>query len=286
MIAHALDVPRLLPNDELVEIAKEAREHPILSVRDLTVRYQNQPGCNGVNFDAYPGERIAVIGPNGAGKSTLFKAIMGLHPIYLGSVRIEDKRPDKNNLLVSYVPQHEAIDWNFPASVWDAVMMVRTRHIGYFLPPRKKDRLAVRHALEQVELWDLRRRQIGQLSGGQRRRVFIARALAQEARVILMDEPFVGVDTTVENEIFAVLDRLREQKITVVIATHNLAQASSQYDKILMINRDQIAYGCADKVFTPDNLGRTFGGRLSLWQQDDHTVLISDDPCHDHDHHP
>jgi ABC-type Mn2+/Zn2+ transport system ATPase subunit len=255
-----------------------------LQVENLIVRYPQQTGCEGVNFCAAPGERIAVIGPNGAGKSTLFKAIVGLHPIYEGRVSLDTTTPDKFKFArISYVPQSEAVDWNFPASVWDAVMMVRTRHIGYILPPRPRDRQAVKKALTQVELWPLRNRQIGQLSGGQRRRVFIARALAQEARVVLMDEPFAGVDASVETEVFAILDILREQNITVLIATHNLSQARQRYDKVLMLNRHQIAYGPADEVFTPDNLAQTFGAGITLWQGEQEFVLFSDKPCHDHD---
>ena len=257
---------------------------PSLKIENLSARYQDHYGCQQVHFTVQAGERVAIIGPNGAGKSTLFKALVGLHPIYEGYATIKGVPLNKGRSLISYVPQHEAVDWQFPVSVWDAVMMVRARHIGYILPPLRKDRLAVREALEQVELWDLRHRQIGQLSGGQRRRVFIARALAQEAQIVLMDEPFVGVDATVEQELFRILDILRDKQITVIIATHNLAQATTHYDKVLMLNIEQIAYGTPDEVFNPANLGLTFGGHLTLWHEDQQYVMIADKPCHDHDH--
>lgn len=255
-----------------------------LEIENLSARYQNHYGCQNVTLTADAGERIAIIGPNGAGKSTLFKSLVGLHSIYEGHATLNGLPISKGRNLISYVPQHEAVDWQFPVSVWDTVMMVRARHIGYFMPPMRQDRLAVRRALEQVELWDLRHRQIGQLSGGQRRRVFIARALAQEAQIILMDEPFVGVDATVEQELFRILDRVRDQKITVIIATHNLAQATTHYDKVLMLNIEQIAYGAPSEIFNPENLGITFGGHLTLWHEDQEYVMIADKPCHDHDH--
>jgi ABC-type Mn2+/Zn2+ transport system ATPase subunit len=258
---------------------------PVLEVNNLTVKYQQQIGCENVNFAAYPGERIAVIGPNGAGKSSLFKAIVGLHPIYSGKILVAGNPVRSASKLISYVPQHESVDWNFPVSIWDTVMMVRTRLIGPFLPPRQQDRQAVKSALQQVDLWDLRHRQIGELSGGQRRRIFIARALAQEAKLVLMDEPFVGVDVKVETEIFDVLDILRHKDITVLIATHNLAQAASHFDKVLMLNRQQIVFGKPVEVFTQDNLARTFGGTLRMWEEDGGLVMISDDPCHEDHHH-
>ena len=278
MTVHVHEKP--LSKDHFVE-----KLSPVLEVYHLTVKYQQQTGCENVNFAAYPAERIAVIGPNGAGKSSLFKAIVGLHPIYSGQINVVGTPVRKASKLISYVPQHESVDWNFPVSIWDTVMMVRTRLIGPFLPPRQQDKQAVKAALKQVDLWDLRHRQIGDLSGGQRRRIFIARALAQEARLVLMDEPFVGVDVKVETEIFDVLDILRRGDITVLIATHNLAQAANHFDKVLMLNRQQIVFGEPVEVFTQDNLARTFGGTLRMWEEDGGLVMISDDPCHEDHHH-
>ncbi|MCI0711959.1 MAG: metal ABC transporter ATP-binding protein [Chloroflexi bacterium] len=279
MTVHVLEKPAS-SKEHIVETLP-----PVLAVDKLTVKYQQQIGCENVNFATYPGERIAVIGPNGAGKSSLFKAIVGLHPVFTGQIRIAGNTVRQASKLISYVPQHESIDWNFPVSIWDTVMMVRTRLIGPFLLPRQRDRQAVQSALEQVDLWDLRHRQIGELSGGQRRRIFIARALAQEAKLVLMDEPFVGVDVKVETEIFDVLDILRREDITVLIATHNLAQAANHFDKVLMLNRHQIVFGKPVEVFTRDNLARTFGGTLRMWEEDGGLIMITDDPCHEDHHH-
>jgi ABC-type Mn2+/Zn2+ transport system ATPase subunit len=262
-----------------------AKQPPTLQVRGLEVRYGQRIGCQHINFDTYAGERVAVIGPNGAGKSTLFKAIVGLLPVHRGSIAIGENSHQKQHGRVGYVPQHEAVDWQFPANVWDVVMMARTRHIGYFLPPRKRDRQAVQQALMQVDMWELRQRQIGELSGGQRRRVFIARALAQGASVVLMDEPFAGVDATAEADIFGILDVLRDNQITVIVATHNLAKISGFYDRVLMVNLQQIAFGRPDEEFTAENLSQTFGGKITLWRGDNQTVAIADDACCPDEHH-
>lgn len=264
---------------------------PAIEVHNLSVRYGQVPGCEGVTFSALPGERVAVIGPNGAGKSTMFKAVVGLLPMHTGDVSVNGESCAPSHDLVSYVPQHESVDWHFPANVWDVVMMARTRHMGYVRTARKTDRQAVRDALEKVEMWQLRHRQIGQLSGGQRRRVFIARALAQKASVLLMDEPFAGVDASAEAEIMAVLDTLRDLNVTLIVSTHNLGQAARHYDKILMLNRRQIAFGPTAEVFNAANLSETFGGYLTVWQdpplsQDPSQAkvplkIIADDSCHD-----
>ncbi len=257
---------------------------PVMTVTDLAAGYNGERMLDGVSFEVYAGERVGIVGPNGAGKSTLFKALVGLLPHH-GAISIGGAPCRQSHSMVGYVPQHEAIDWKFPATVWDVVMMGRARQIGYVLPPRKRDREAVRKALERVGMWDLRRRQIGELSGGQRRRVFVGRALAQEASVLLLDEPFSGVDAQAESEIFEVLDVLRRDGIAVLLATHNLAQAATHYDKLLMINRGRmIAYGPPAEIYTPEMLGQTFGDRIALWQDGEQFVLVADKPCHDDEH--
>jgi ABC-type Mn2+/Zn2+ transport system ATPase subunit len=260
-------------------------ESPVLSVRDLSASYNGSPALHRVSFDVYAGERVGIIGPNGAGKSTLFKALVGLLPHH-GTISIQGASCRQSHTMLGYVPQYEAVDWKFPVSVWDVVMMGRARQIGYVLPPRKRDRAAVREALERVGLWALRKRQIGELSGGQRRRVFIARALAQQANVLLLDEPFSGVDAQAEAEIYQVLDVLREERIAVLLATHNLAQAATHFDRLMMMSQGRmIAYGDPAEVYTPQNLAETFGGRIALWHEGEGYVLVADSPCHDCDRH-
>ena len=252
----------------------------VLAVRELSAGYNGQRAIEGFTFDVRAGERVGIVGPNGAGKSTLFKALVGLLP-HQGAISILGASCRESHAMVAYVPQHEAIDLNFPATVWDVVMMGRARQIGYILPPRQRDREAVRAALERVGMWALRKRPIGQLSGGQRRRVFVARALAQQASVLLLDEPFSGVDAAAEGDIFQVLDVLREEGVAVLLATHNLAQAATHYDKLMLISGGRmIAFGTPDAVYTPDNLARTFGERIALWREGDQYVVVPDRPCH------
>jgi ABC-type Mn2+/Zn2+ transport system ATPase subunit len=254
---------------------------PVLTVRHLSAAYNGHRALEGVSFAVRAGERIGIVGPNGAGKSTLFKALVGLLP-HQGAISIQGASCQDSHTLIGYVPQREAIDLNFPATVWDVVMMGRARQIGYILPPRKRDRLAVREALERVGMWDLRKRQIGELSGGQRRRVFVARALAQQASTLLLDEPFSGVDATAETDIFQVLDALREDGVAVLLATHNLAQAATHYDRLLLLNHGRmLAFGTPQEVYTPQLLGATFGHQIALWQQGDQYVVVADEPCHD-----
>lgn len=257
----------------------------VMSVQNLSAGYNGDRAVEGISFEVYAGERVGVIGPNGAGKSTLFKAIVGLLS-HNGAISIQGASCHQSHTMVGYVPQHEVIDWNFPVTVWDVVMMGRARQIGYILPPRQRDRQAVQMALERVGMWELRKRQIGELSGGQRRRVFVARALAQQASVLLLDEPFSGVDAQAEADIFQVLDVLRAEKIAVLLATHNLVQAATHFDKLLMMNQGHmLAYGTPGEIYTPQNLSTTFGDRITLWQDGDQYVMIADKPCHDHEPH-
>ncbi len=258
---------------------------PVMTVRDLSAGYNGHQAIAHITFDVFAGERIGIVGPNGAGKSTLFKALVGLLP-HQGVISIRGASCRESHGMIGYVPQYEAIDWRFPATVWDVVMMGRARQIGYILPPRRRDREAVRQALERVGMWSLRKRQIGELSGGQRRRVFVARALAQQASVLLLDEPFSGVDAAAESDIFQVLDVLREEGVAVLLATHNLVQAATHYDKLMLLSGGRmLAYGPPARVYTPDNLAATFGERIALVRDGDQYLVIPDQPCHDHDEH-
>ncbi|GAB1421512.1 metal ABC transporter ATP-binding protein [Anaerolineales bacterium] len=223
---------------------------PVLSIRNLSVGYTRFPNAlEDVSFDVNPGELIAIIGPNGAGKSTLFKAIMGIIPFRSGSISILGQDCQDSHGLVGYVPQHESIDWQFPASVTDVVMMGRVKKIGWFRLPSQKDKAIVHEILEQLGLYAIRNKQIGQLSGGQKRRTFVARALAKESAVLLMDEPFTGVDIEAQEDILNILMQLQEKGITVLLATHDLSIAYNYFDKILLLNRSVLAFDQPKLVF-------------------------------------
>jgi len=208
----------------------------------------------------HSGERVAVAGPNGAGKSTLFKVVSGALPPDSGEVNISGSRPAKHS-CIAYVPQRSQVDWNFPVSVADVAMMGRSAKLGPFNFPKKRDWDFVRHALHTVELDNLATRQIGELSGGQQQRMFIARALAQEAELMLMDEPLTGLDTPAQEGLLNLLDKLRADKVTVMVATHDLEQAASHFDKILLLNKKIIAFGEPRSVLRAENLLIAYGGR-------------------------
>ncbi|MBL8132825.1 MAG: metal ABC transporter ATP-binding protein [Anaerolineae bacterium] len=240
---------------------------PALVVRGVSAGYSTAPrAIEDVTFSVSSGERIAVLGPNGAGKSTLFKAIVGLIDFNAGEISIHERDCRTSHALVGYVPQQNHVDWDFPATVRDVVMMGRLRKIGWFHHPGRRDRAAVEAALSRVGMADKGKRAVVDLSGGERQRVFIARALAQEADVLLLDEPFSAVDATAEREILDVLDRLREQQVTILIATHDLNLASTRFDRVMLIRRHLIAYGSAREVFTAENFARAYGKQVGVFQ--------------------
>jgi manganese/iron transport system ATP-binding protein len=204
------------------------------------------------------------VGVNGAGKSTLFKAIMGFLPLSRGKIRLLGLpvREALRRNLVAYVPQAEEVDWSFPVLVEDVVMMGRYGHMGILRRPSPNDRTKVDQALSRVGLLDLRHRQIGELSGGQKKRVFLARALAQESRVILLDEPFTGVDVTTEEQIIALLRALRAEGHVMLVSTHNLGSVPDFCDRTILVRGTVLAHGPTETIFTRDNLERAFGGVL------------------------
>lgn len=236
-----------------------------LSVTNLTVTYRNgHTALRNASFSIPRGTVTALVGVNGAGKSTLFKAIMGFVPAARGDIRILDvpvAQALRRN-LVAYVPQSEEVDWSFPVLVEDVVMMGRYGHMGLLRRPRPADRAAVDAALERVGMQDLRHRQIGELSGGQRKRVFLARALAQEGQVILLDEPFTGVDVKTEDQIVALLRDLRDEGRVMLVSTHNLGSVPEYCDRAVLVKETVLAYGPTDTTFTPENLQQAFGGVL------------------------
>lgn len=251
---------------------------PALAVENLAAGYQGvRNAIYAVNFAIQSGERVGVLGPNGAGKSTLFKALVGLIPHQKGSVSVHGEDCRSSHNLIGYVPQYENIDWTFPVTVRDVVMMGRVRLMGLFAWPTARQWRAVDTMLDRVGMADFRYRQIGQLSGGQRRRVFIARALAQETDILLLDEPFSGVDVKAEQEINEVLERLYREKITMVIATHDLSNATTYYDKLLLLNQTVVSFGDPHAVFAPDVLAEAYGGRIGIFHKGAETILIADE---------
>ncbi|MGR3494809.1 manganese/iron ABC transporter ATP-binding protein [Citreimonas sp.] len=236
-----------------------------ISARDVTVTYRNgHTALWNATFAIPRGTVTALVGVNGAGKSTLFKAIMGFVPAAQGEIRILGLpvREALKRGLVAYVPQSEEVDWAFPVLVEDVVMMGRYGHMGFLRRPRDADRKAVDDALARVNMQDFRQRQIGELSGGQRKRVFLARALAQEGQVILLDEPFTGVDVRTEEQIVALMRALRDEGRVMLVSTHNLGSVPEFCDRTILVKNTVLGYGPTETTFTRENLERTFGGVL------------------------
>lgn len=238
---------------------------PGIISQNVTVTYRNGlTALHDASFEIPTGTITALVGVNGAGKSTLFKAIMGFVPAARGEISVLGM-PVKEALrrnIVAYVPQSEEVDWSFPVLVEDVVMMGRYGHMGFFRRPKQADHDAVIEALNRVNMSDYRYRQIGELSGGQRKRVFLARALAQEGQVILLDEPFTGVDVQTEDAIIALLRDLRDEGRVILVSTHNLGSVPEFCDRTVLVKQTVLAYGLTKDTFTHDNLERAFGGVL------------------------
>ena len=238
---------------------------PGLAARDVTVTYRNgHTALWDATFEVPRGTIAALVGVNGAGKSTLFKAIMGFLPIAKGNITtlgMSVPQALRRN-LVAYVPQAEEVDWAFPVLVEDVIMMGRYGHMGFLRRASAEDRAAVDEALERVNMVDLRNRQIGELSGGQRKRVFLARSLAQDGQVILLDEPFTGVDVKTEEQIITLLRELRAEGRIMLVSTHNLGSVPEFCDRTILVKGTILAHGPTEVVYTQKNLERTFGGVL------------------------
>ncbi|MGG6297568.1 metal ABC transporter ATP-binding protein [Leptolyngbya sp. AN02str] len=235
---------------------------PSVQVEDVTVAYNGKVALHGASLKLYPGSIVGLVGMNGSGKSTLFKAIMGFVAPQTGRVLINGlplRRAQQQN-LVAYVPQSEDVDWNFPVDVWDVVMMGRYGHMNLLRIPKRGDRHIVDDSINQVQMTSFKHRQIGELSGGQKKRAFLARAIAQQAPVLLLDEPFSGVDIKTEKAMIELLIALRDRGHTILISTHDLASISTFCDQVVFINQTILAYGPTAEVFTQENLNRTFGG--------------------------
>ena len=235
-----------------------------IDIENVTVAYHGKVALHSASLQLQAGTICGLVGMNGAGKSTLFKAIMGFVKPNTGRVLINGlpiRQVQKSN-LVAYVPQSEEVDWNFPINVYDVVMMGRYGYMNLLRIPRSIDKQAVRESLERVEMWDMRDRQIGELSGGQKKRTFFARALAQQAQVLLLDEPFAGVDIKTEKMMINLLMELRQTGHTILVSTHDLESITTFCDQVVLINRSILAYGNTSEVFTEENLSRTFGGSV------------------------
>jgi len=250
-----------------------------LDVHDLSVIYGNgHAALHGATFSLRGGTICALVGVNGSGKSTLFKSMMGFVKPSSGTVAINEApvREALKNHIVAYVPQSEEVDWSFPVSVFDVVMMGRYGAMNFLRIPRAVDRQEVEQSLRRVGMWEFRDRQIGELSGGQKKRVFLARALAQGGRLILLDEPFTGVDVTTEDAIITLLRELRAEGCVILVSTHNLGSVPEFCDQVVLINRKVLAYGRTEDIFTEQNLTMAFGGQLRQFHFEESTIQSHD----------
>ncbi|AGT08688.1 manganese/iron ABC transporter ATP-binding protein [Paracoccus aminophilus] len=249
--------------------------------RDLTVTYRNgHTALRDASFEVPRGSITALVGVNGAGKSTLFKALMGFVPAARGSVSVlgmSVPEAQKKN-LIAYVPQSEEVDWSFPVLVEDVVMMGRYGQMGFFRHPRRIDHEAVSDALARVGMSEFRKRQIGELSGGQKKRVFLARSLAQGGQVILLDEPFTGVDVKTETAIIDLLREMRDEGRVMLVSTHDLGSVPEFCDRVVLVKGTVLASGPTSEVFTPDNLRLAFGGVLRHFVLGGQNLHDDDDP--------
>jgi manganese/zinc/iron transport system ATP- binding protein len=237
---------------------------PLLDIHDVTVAYHRRPVLWDIDLTIHEPRLVGIVGPNGAGKSTLIKAILGLVPLASGEVRLFGRPVDEVRRQIGYVPQRESVDWDFPVNMLDVVLMGTYGKLGWFRRPGRAEKQWAQECLERVGLTGLEGRQIGQLSGGQQQRTFLARALAQRADVYFMDEPMAGVDAATERAIFTLLQDLRSQGKTVLVVHHDLRTVPQYFDHVALLNMRLVASGPTAEVFTPENLRKTYGGRLSV----------------------
>jgi ABC-type Mn2+/Zn2+ transport system ATPase subunit len=250
----------------------------LIEFNDVSIAYQDQLALQHVTLTIPQGTQVAVVGPNGAGKSTLFKALVGLLPVREGQITIHGQSLHAHRDCVAYLPQHEEVDWRFPVTVHDVVMMGRMGHQGWFKFTSAGDNPLVEQCMRKMNVLDLSERPIGDLSGGQQQRVFLARALAQEPHILLMDEPFTGVDQATQETTLELLKELKADNVTVMVSTHDLNMARQYFETILVINKEVIAFGDAQVVFNQNTIQRAFGPHL-LTMND----LILVDDCCSHD---
>lgn len=247
-----------------------------LEVKNISIGYGDKTILRDLSFQVPHGSRVAVVGPNGAGKSTLFKALVGLLPLQKGRILIHGEELGSHRDCVAYVPQREEVDWRFPVTVKDVVMMGRFAQMGWLKRASAHDKEAVQKGLAQMGIADLAEQSIGQLSGGQQQRAFLARAIAQEPHILLMDEPFTGVDVTTQEATLRLLDHLQEKEVTAMVSTHDLNLASSRFDLVLLLNHRLVAFGKPDEVFIKENLAQAFGNSLLVMENG---MMLVDECC-------
>jgi ABC-type Mn2+/Zn2+ transport system ATPase subunit len=235
-----------------------------LEMIDVSAGYNGKLALTDLSFKIPHGAQVAIVGPNGAGKSTLFRLLVGLLPLRGGQILIHGQPLGYHKQCVAYVPQREEVDWRFPVTVSDVVMMGRFGHQGWLDRPSAADREIVKHSMALMGIGQLAGRSISDLSGGQQQRVFLARALAQEPHILLMDEPFTGVDNPTQETTLNLLEQLKEQDVTVLVSTHDLNMASQRFEKIMLINRHLIAFGDPGEVLTPLHIKAAFGSQTLI----------------------
>jgi len=253
-------------------VIEEAR----LELENVTVSYNGHPALQEVSFQVPHGAQVAVVGANGAGKSTLFKALVGLLHVRTGRILIHGMPLGSHRDCVAYVPQREDVEWRFPVSVEDVVMMGRFRRLGWLKRPSQEDRAVVASSLEQMGIASLAKRPIGDLSGGQQQRAFLARALAQEPHILLMDEPFTGIDIATQEATLELLAQLKTQQVTIMISTHDLSLAAQHFDLVLLLHQRVVAFGTPTQVFTAQALSEAFGGQVLVLENG---AVVVDDCC-------
>ncbi len=258
---------------------------PLLALENVSVRYGTGTVLKNISFDLSPGDGIAVVGPNGAGKTTLFQVIAGITEPFEGIVRVSGHEPG-GHTCIAYVPQRSQVDWSFPATVADVVMMGRINKMGPFLWPQADDWEIVRRSLKFVDLIDYSQRQISELSGGQQQRMFIARALAQEAELMLLDEPLNGLDVPAQESILSILETLQKREVTFMISMHDLRLAAEQFNQVMLLNKELLGLGSPDEVFTRELLVKAYQGHLHFVEGEFDTLAVGDECCEGDHHEP
>ncbi|TDT43125.1 manganese/zinc/iron transport system ATP- binding protein [Halospina denitrificans] len=259
-----MSIRKLLGKNDTAQCHRLHEPDQALHIEDLTVAYEGKPVLWDIDINIPPGVMAAIIGPNGAGKSTLIKAVLGLVRPTAGHICIHGHPPAESLRRIAYVPQRSAVDWDFPTTVLDVVMMGRYAHLGWFRWPGRRERRHAMEALESVGMAELSHRQISQLSGGQQQRVFLARAMVQDADVYFLDEPMAGVDATTEKTVVRLLQELRDAGKTVIVVHHDLQTVRDYFDWLVILNVRVVAQGRVPEVYTGENLRRAYGGRIAL----------------------